>query len=183
MDGEFKDLQKRIKAALNKSLKRVAAEITEEIQVLYNQTIDEFYAQYSPRRYQRTLSTYHGSDSYRTLHDPIREGDGYLAGISVSPDNIPGDPYRADKDWVFERTFVKGYHGYNSKEIKSWRQNNNIRELIKTGKYYFNWMPGMNVQRPSPSKSLESKVRQLSKGKSKKLLDQMFTDELTKILS
>ena len=38
--------------------------------------------------------------------------------IIVSEKNIPGNPYNANKEWVFERTFSKGIHGVSRDDYK-----------------------------------------------------------------
>ena len=182
MGKRLDGLSKRISAAMDSALEKVAIEVGYEIEKIYESVITEFYDSYEPHRYDRTKSTFYGSDIYGNYHDPVRIDDGFLAGISVSPDTIPGNPYRADKNWVFERTFVKGYHGYNGKEIKKWRQLPHIRELIKAGKYHYYRPPEMRVMKTKPEKLMEKRVRKLAKDLPKKY-NQMFVDELTKAIS
>ena len=179
MDKELQKVKKNIDVALDKALYNVATNIGIKIQELYNQTVFEFYDSYTPHRYNRTFMTLRGSDAYRTINDPVAYEGGYKTGISVSPDNIPGNPYRLDKDSVFERTFVEGYHGYNNKEIKEWRTRKHIRELISKGRYHFKWYPEMKVT-IKPAKELEKKIK---KTITQKYVNQSMVDELTKIIS
>lgn len=177
----FASIKKEIDAALKTALDAVGREIGYEIETIYESVIDEFYNSYTPRRYRRTESTYYGSDSYLLAKDPVIEGATVTAGIEVSPDNIQGNPYRANKDWVFERTFVKGYHGYKDKEIREWRQRPHIRELIKAGKYHFYRPDDMVVMNPPPKKLMEKRIRN-SKKEWKQRINDVFTAELTKAL-
>lgn len=105
---EFKKLEKKF----NEAIELFAQDVAMQIEGAYENIIDEFYAEYDPRWYDRTYSTYLGSSGYYGLFNNWENGNGYRAGIEVDSSNIPGDPYRADKDWVFARTFEKGIHGY-----------------------------------------------------------------------
>ena len=157
LDFITKDVEKRMKVAARKAAKKVTA----DIQKMYKETVTEFYNHYNPSFYDRTFSTYEGSDGYgKESFDPTEVGDDYLAGIEVSPSNIEGEPYEADKDYVFERTFVKGIHGFTPEEAES-----------------YNHVKGIAPMSPPPEKVLEKKVKDyVAEDKIKTIFDQMFND-------
>lgn len=101
----------------------LASDTTFLIESAYESIIDSFYDDYTPRVYNRTYSTYLLSDRYNdpfgfdTVDDNI-----FNSGIVVDSDNITGNPYRADKDWVTGRTFEQGIHGFFAWEYKRWAQ-------------------------------------------------------------
>ena len=111
---------KDIKKKYDKALDEFAQDIALEIEEGYEFAIDSFYADYNPLWYDRTYSSYLGSSAYALgIYDPANfnvTGDVYTVGTTVSPEYIQGKPYRADTDWVFNRTFVKGIHGINTKQ-------------------------------------------------------------------
>lgn len=179
MADNLKGLSKKINSAMDDALEKIAVEVGYEIEELYESVIEQFYNDYHPRRYRRTFSSFLGSDSYALMQDPVMQDDGYIVGVSVSPNTIPGEPYRAKKDWVFERTFRKGYHGYKNIEIRNWRSKKKNHALIKEKKYFFNRPDDMHVMSPSPEKLMEKGVKKLYKSLPKKY-NQMFVDELTK---
>lgn len=97
----------------DKALRETAREVTDDIEDAYQETIREFYDDYDPRSYVRTLETRAASDHFKGRNKPRKLGtDTYIAGIEISADNIEGKPYRADKDWVFQRTYEEGIHGF-----------------------------------------------------------------------
>lgn len=143
------DINKTMKIAL----KQTAIELNYMIEEIYERAIDAFYDSYNPKYYDRTLSTYKASDLWENptkQQNPIPMGEGFIAGIEVSSDNIPGHPYnKSPKDkpnkteWVFNRTYVKGIHGVSMIERRNWGKNNywdKYRRIVqgKKGKYKFN---------------------------------------------
>lgn len=114
------------------ALRRTAKQVTKDIKQKYKDVVTDFYNDYpKPKHYDRTYSTYQGGKEF----DPVKDGNAYIAGVEVSPDNITGEPYNWSKDAVFERTFVGGIHG--SEEIKR--------------------------MHPSPDEELEKAVREYAK--------------------
>ena len=55
------------------------------------------------------------SGYYRKISD-----DTYEAGIIVSAKYISGSPYRADNEFVFNRTFEEGIHGFRNAYMGGW---------------------------------------------------------------
>lgn len=110
-DGLIK-LQNKILKAFDDSLRETAEEVSFRIESLYESAIQAFYESYDPIYYIRTLSTYQGSNRYDNPFEYMKFGDKYFSGIQVDSSNIPGNPYRAHKNWVFDRTFYKGIHGF-----------------------------------------------------------------------
>ena len=128
-------IKKKIKDKANKivndALENIREEVAFQIESHFELFIDKFYADYpSPKRYERTFSTYYASDSYESLSVALTKGENKV-GIYISSDNIPGNPYYVpgkyghrrngdpvDKEWVFENTFELGRHGYPPYEGK-----------------------------------------------------------------
>lgn len=118
--GKEKDFSElfKIKKIFTEIANEMAEEVLWQIENTYESVIDEFYNHYNPLYYNRTFSTYLASSGYKDLYSsqnfsPIN--DGYEVGINVDSGNIPNNPYRADTDWVFNRTFVKGIHGISTR--------------------------------------------------------------------
>lgn len=108
------DIMKDLKPRFDKALKSTAEEVSFEIEKTYEDCIQSFYEDYEPMYYRRTLSTYLASSNYNDIFKIDEIGNSaFRAGITVDAHNIHGDPYRADKEWVFNRTFEKGIHGRN----------------------------------------------------------------------
>ena len=113
---DFKTLE-GLEKLFNDSVEEMAQEVLIKIEYMYETAIDLFYADYNPLYYNRTYSTYEGSSGAKDLFSPQNiygSDNNWTAGIIVDPSFINNKPYRADTDWVFERTFVKGIHGINT---------------------------------------------------------------------
>lgn len=167
LESYVKDWIKRCE----KALAATADEITRETELAYRRCIDTFYESYSPTRYNRTFSTYRASNQYMGFANNIGgtgSGLSYNAGITVDSGNI-GSPYRADTDWVFTRTFVKGYHGYNQKEASAWSQ----REHNKERKIRFRI--SATVMNPAPKVLMDREFKKICK---KKHIDALFYGNL-----
>ena len=118
--GKEKDFSEllNIKEKFNKVAEKFAQEVLWAIENQYESVIDVFYADYNPLYYYRTYSTYLASSGYKQLYSPenyMSFDNYYNVGISIDSQKIPGNPYRADTDWVFNRTFEKGIHGINTR--------------------------------------------------------------------
>lgn len=119
---------KQFEKAFNNILQEVAMEMQARIESMYEMSILTFYNQYIPLYYIRTGATFYGSNKYNAggsfYSNLNRKSNQYMAGILVSSDYIEprwgGKPYRADTDWVFQRTFEKGIHGNTSSERRKW---------------------------------------------------------------
>lgn len=116
-DKDFSELL-RLKDILYSAAEEMATEVLWEIEHNYESVIDRFYEHYDPLYYDRTYSTYLASSGYDNLYSSrnfIFMSNEYDVGININSKRIPGSPYRADKDWVFSRTFEKGIHGINTR--------------------------------------------------------------------
>lgn len=113
-------IRKDIESKFDMTCAKMAAEMTWRIQSGYESVVQSFYDDYTPRFYNRTYSTYLASDRESDPFGFTPTSDGYNAGIIVDHENIPGSPYRADKHWVFTRTFKEGIHGFFQWEYKKW---------------------------------------------------------------
>lgn len=112
-----REINKKAKKIANKILSEMTYDIAYEIESAYERIIDGFYKDYTPLYYERTYSTYLGSNVYNDISKGIQKtSSGYKIGISVSSDYIEGDPYLADKDYVFHRSFVEGIHGFTEND-------------------------------------------------------------------
>lgn len=106
----------------------MAAEMTWRIESAYESVIQSFYDDYTPKYYERTYSTYLASDKVDDPFGFTPVDNDYITGINVDPSFINGNPYRAEKDWVFDRTFNKGIHGFFRWEYRQWA-NKQLRAL------------------------------------------------------
>lgn len=131
----IKDLEK----LYNDAVEEMAEEVLFQIESEYESNIDRFYNDYSPLYYDRTYSTYMGSSGGNSLFSPQNfkiVDNGYVVGINVDPSNIIGNPYHADKDWVFKRTYLKGIHGINAENIVRRKHKKYFKRTRKYGKTY-----------------------------------------------
>ena len=186
-----------------KGIKDFAEEVSFEIESAYEHTIDLFYEDYGPNDgkpwfYDRTESTYLASNGYDNPFSPINVqqfGDSFFSGIGVSASNIPGNPYKIYKDWVFYRTFYKGIHGITKKEVNT--RNEKIRQRYKKRRKLARMlrkrsktfqievvMQGLikrvpKNMRPAPKKIMDDSFKNLTK---KKNMDRMLTEVLDKAL-
>lgn len=114
-----------------------------------------------------------------------RSGRGYIAGITVSANNIPGNPYYdhwgmnrgevMDTEWVFDRTFERGIHGFTSREIPKALKGYNV---TKSGPQIKDWVP--RVMHPSPYHRTRVAFNKLT---SKKSLSNMATRYIEKYVN
>lgn len=105
-----KDLKKFVKDFKQKALNHMKEEVAFEIQRHYDLFIEQFYNEYDPLYYQRTLSTYEASSASNSFLDAIIDMDN--VGIYVSSDYISGNPYgEMNKEEVFYNVYDKGLHG------------------------------------------------------------------------
>ena len=111
IDKDCKKIIRDIKKRLKKAAELTAEEITFQIQSAYESVIQQFYEDYLPMFYERTYSTYMASNRWDNPFYVHNDGDYLIGGIKVSSNFIPGNPYKAQKGWVFHRTFDLGIHG------------------------------------------------------------------------
>ena len=134
MARQIEDPLEMIKADIEQKFQlacvEMAAEMTWRIESAYESVIQSFYDDYTPKFYDRTYSTYQASNRYDDPFGFTPVGNGYEAGIIVDHENIPGRPYRADKHWVFTRTFNEGIHGFFRWEYRKWA-NKQLKALNK----------------------------------------------------
>lgn len=175
------DIEKRY----NDAMVKMAEEMTYQIESAYESVVQQFYNEYTPRSYDRTYSTYLGSDKYNNLFGYTPIENGYESGIIVDSNNIPGNPYRAEKDWVFERTFSEGIHGYFKVEYEQWmnerfkkykwskkktaREKERIEKMLKHAP----------KKSSPPQKEMDRKFKQLTKPRNmnkicKNIMDEAF---------
>ena len=114
-----KEIESDMKEKVKLCLSDAAYEISFEIEKAYESAIDAFYASYTPRLYDRSYSTYEGSDSHSNYKKHIPETKDMkeigniieaTAGIKVSSEYVNA-PYKDPIDYVFERTYLRGIHG------------------------------------------------------------------------
>lgn len=110
------DFKTKILNNFKDAIATLAEDVTFQIESAYETAISMFYKDYDPLYYDRTYSTYLGSDKYDDPFGYQHYGDSYFSGIGVSASYIPGNPYNAYKEWVFNRTYYKGIHGFNKSD-------------------------------------------------------------------
>lgn len=177
------DIEEEIDKMIKKAVKNTAIELSSEIEIAWERVIDEFYEDYTPVWYKRTFSTYKASDGYSELgsgnlvpyiKNINRDKSGnILVGITVSSDYIPGDPYEADKDWVFERTFEKGYHGYNQHEAQGWTSNHSGKDNDNR-----KWTTTAKVMKPTPEARMNVRFNKIA---NQKHITDVFSKEIAKL--
>lgn len=126
IDGIPWNLNRKINTAYEHIKQEAADKVAQDVVHMYNSVIKQFYQHYRPRSYDRTFTAFsannmYGSDNYQQIisqHD-----DGFTVNFLVGDeflDKTLGDknPYRADRYWVFERTFTEGIHGWKPEEIE-----------------------------------------------------------------
>ena len=132
IDKMTNDIIKDIKSKYKRAITNALTTYTEEIQEAYKNSIQRFYAHKAfkyrdrqtkkivhtnhPKRYKRTFSTFEASRMYGKSSGYYKKisDDTYEAGIIVSAEYISGNPYRANTEFVFNRTFEEGIHGYRN---------------------------------------------------------------------
>ena len=150
-----KKLQDIILQDFKDAIKDTAIDLNYKLAEAYNLSIDAFYADYEPRYYDRTASLYKGSNltnhglisgfNKKNIQNPIEHKNSYIAEIQISPKFIPGNPYRADKDWVFERSFVDGIHGQSDTERRQWGNNEWWDNYLRRFPKYENYPDGLRI--------------------------------------
>ena len=144
----------------NDAVKEMAYEALYEIENMYETAIEKFYDDYTPIYYNRTGYTMYASSGYpqfNNLFDPhnISEQGSNMwnARITIDSSYIPGNPYRADKHWVYKRTFLRGIHGisqsqyFGKKKDKVYSRGtgkDRYRSLVKTKRGYIIKRNGIN---------------------------------------
>ena len=142
---QLSTLEREIKKNFKKALKDTTIQLNEVLEYMYENAIEAFYDSMTPKYYSRTGATFYGSNLYNNetrIYNPVINNNEYIAEVTVSPNNIPGQPYakgrknRPDKDWVFERTYIEGIHGITPSERKDWGKNDywdkKIRKSYRT---------------------------------------------------
>jgi len=115
-----KEIEKMAKKITDKILREMTYNIMFEIESAYERIVDKFYSDYSTKYYNRTFSIYNASNVYDDYSRGItKTSNGYQIGIRVSSDNISGNPYSRDKEWIFSRAFVEGVHGFSKDDDSS----------------------------------------------------------------
>lgn len=116
----------KIKKELGEAIQVVGKEIGKEIEIAYDLAIDQFYAAYEPTSYRRTESTLKASSANNGKPSYKKTGElSCEAGITVDPSYM-GQPYfknhgwqKASADFIFERTWDEGIHGFTDSEVVS----------------------------------------------------------------
>jgi len=152
--GELYDMiAKDLKQDIQRICKSAAGDLTEELVGGYKKAINAFYAGYHDNPYR----TYSSRNAYQK--SKIMAFDfGAMGGISVDASYI-GSPYRADTDWVFNRVFNRGIHGYTNTEAAIWTARQRMRGSNLT------FHPTTSPTSPPPSVIMEKEYNRIcSKG-------------------
>ena len=129
---------KELDTAVRKGIEEGLKEVLYQFNNIYTRSIDRFYKDYEPHRYDRTFTTYAGSDladmwglsavsqnTYRPFMKNIRQigKNTYYGAMNIDYsyiyENTGRNPYNSPLDYVFERTFVEGIHGMTPEEAKA----------------------------------------------------------------
>lgn len=104
-----KQLTKITNFVANETVQMAAPAIADSVTEIYKEAMDYFYNDYTPTTYQRTdfLRNY----SYQPYTRVIPGGRGRTeAGVIISADRYPYNPYSADADYVVHTAYY-GSHG------------------------------------------------------------------------
>ncbi len=169
-------LKDKVNIAIQEGIKKASEKIAFDIQGNYEHFIQMFYDDYEPNSYNRTLNTFFGSDG-TSLDKMINDiKNGYIVGIAVSSDNIPGDPYSADKDWVFDRTYYEGIHGFTPTEYKDWSNRDTVSQPMANASKIPTQM------KPSPSVLMNKWFNNYKKKDVKNIVNSCINESLSKYL-
>lgn len=179
---------------LQEAVEKTAEDILTEIETAYENVIQEFYNDYTPKNggpiwYKRTGASFYGSNAYDTLINPSTlylQGDTYITGIDVHSQFVENNPYgvnpyRADVNspsWVFDRTFNEGIHGFTAAEVDIWSSKKHINRHKKKSRF----RKPKNIphqMRTPPKQLMDEKFKDIS---SQKHLDEIFNKNVTKLL-
>lgn len=169
----------------NKSVKEMADKMSYQIEQSYHKVIDDFYNDavfpYNtppnrPISYSRGLHLVEASNGFPNGQNPwnIQQfGDSYFAGIQVDASNIPGNPYKAHKGWVFDRAYYSGIHGFSRNDVMAWNKKRGRGYHTEILKYSHTPL----VSKNKPAKMMEKEFKELTK---KKNMDRMFEEIVQK---
>lgn len=162
------------KKSYRNALEKTAQRIGREIEKAYEAQIQRFYNDYNPIVYERTGATWWASSGMQNYNSwSTYLGDlQYQAGIVIDPMNIQikrGHPYKANTEWVFNRTWHYGIHGINV--------NTRRYKIIKKGKREYevswNYRQFPTNTRPAPETEF---IKAFNKIKQHKNLDKIFSN-------
>ena len=136
----FDDLTKKIEKAAVKAVKAYARDISMRMYWCYEEAVDKFYNDYSPKVYKRKYSLYNfatNSPINRSRYEdriitPIKNG--WSIKMEIGAEFYNGNPYKktynvkntADKEWVFKRAYYGFIHGFTPTENKEWKNDPDI---------------------------------------------------------
>lgn len=152
------------KKAYRNALEKTAQRIGREIEKAYEAQITRFYNDYTPIAYERTGATWwasSGMQDYESWSQYLGDLQ-YQAGITVDPMNIQakmGHPYRANTQWVFNRTWHYGIHGINKRYKR-------FKIIKKHGKEYevsWNYRSFPTNTRPAPEKQFRAEFNKIKR--------------------
>lgn len=185
--------KKIIDNATKKILQESAKIFAKDYRDKYRSVILDFYKDYpKPHSYNRTLETqnaniirennYDYKKTFRFVNPTTIEFK-----FSVGTEFIKGKPYRADTDWVFNRTYFEGIHGWTPDEVDDYI-GNNYAYYGKNGKYYINhmlyWYDVPSPMDPPPAALMNSfhksyktpgHLRELLQPLSRKIMDEFLS--------
>ena len=125
IDGIPWNLNRKINTAYEHIKREAANKVAEDVVYMYNSVIKQFYQHYKPHSYDRTYTAFlannmYGTDNYEQIINQYEEGFtvSFFVGDEFLDKTLSKNPYRADRDWVFERTFTKGIHGWEPEEVE-----------------------------------------------------------------
>lgn len=182
------NIESKIEKIMQDAIEIARMDVVEKLEIMWENSIDRFYDSYDPSWYRRTHSTYKASDAFDSLENHLfnpTDKNGYEIGIHISSDNI-GDPYDAESEWVFKRTFEKGYHGYTIQEADEWSRYK-VSIVGADGKRYtvHSWkkpprkrLQKMKVLKPTPKADMDTKFKKFKKNELKEVVKDAFVEAI-----
>ena len=160
----------QITAIAKEATKEIAEEVTVRLEIGYEKCIEEFYKDYrNPRYYDRTYSTFYASTGFGDMaiwkRCVKKNNRGYISGIIVDSSNITEEPYRAETEWVFERTFNEGIHGMTPEEVSDadWLKPNGLTPFYRYPLFYGGRLWHKKPMSPTPKERMDKKYREMFK--------------------
>lgn len=170
---------RKLQAVMNRSIRKMADEISNTMEKKYKFAIEKFYNDYDPWMYERGYNLYRG---YKKVKE--KNENGWTCGINVNAEYLGSNPYHQGLEYVFDRSFYLGIHGVDKNDMINRRDNVDqikafSRELAGLKPLYANMSRIPGKMKPPPKEILDKEFKQLTK---KKNMDEMFNKYIAKEL-
>lgn len=135
----------KIVKAINNTKDKMVKKAAEQAHNCFEESVGDFYESYTPHHKNikyyrdRTYSLYKAIGPVQRF----QTGNKFVIRKRVHPGYIPGNPYRADKDWVFSRSLYgksieelnDSIHGFTPDEADKWGRPDYINRFGEPSKW------------------------------------------------